>query len=103
MCCEAGGGRGRGQVTTQLRFQEEEEQEAMKTDEGEEFYCEFSFCRLFFLMQRSNRLPVPPPSLLQVSHDFAVNFNEENPECAGRFFDFLSLKIKNRQKNHSNI
>lgn len=59
-------------------------------------------------MQRSNRLPVPPPSpslpsLLQVSHDFAVNFNEENPECAGRFFDFLSLKIKNRQKNHSNI
>lgn len=58
---EAGGGRGRGQVTTQLRFQEEEEQEAMKTDEGEEFYCEFSFCRLFFF-ERSNRLPVPPPS-----------------------------------------
>lgn len=22
--------------------------------------------------------------LLQVSHDFAVNFNEDNPECAGR-------------------
>ncbi|KAK1896043.1 Copine-4, partial [Dissostichus eleginoides] len=30
---------------------------------------------------------LPPPLLplfpLQVSHDFAVNFNEENPECAG--------------------
>uniref|UniRef100_A0A7N6A5M8 C2 domain-containing protein n=1 Tax=Anabas testudineus TaxID=64144 RepID=A0A7N6A5M8_ANATE len=25
----------------------------------------------------------PPPPPIQVSHDFAVNFNEENPECAG--------------------
>lgn len=80
----------------------------MKRDEDEEFYCEFSFCRLFFLCRDQTDflflLPPPPsPSLLQVSHDFAVNFNEENPECAGRFFDFLSLKIKNRQKNHSNI
>uniref|UniRef100_A0A4W6DR80 Copine 4 n=1 Tax=Lates calcarifer TaxID=8187 RepID=A0A4W6DR80_LATCA len=36
---------------------------------------------------RSNMLPVSPPSSptssLQVSHDFAVNFNEDNPECAG--------------------
>lgn len=51
-------------------------------------------------MQRSNRLPVcPPPSPphqtppIQVSHDFAVNFNEENPECAGKRFDFL-LSVK---------
>lgn len=45
-------------------------------------------------------LPPCPPSLLrllrlslQVSHDFAVNFNEENPECAGECsFDFLFEK-----------
>lgn len=40
----------------------------------------------------------------QVSHDFAVNFNEENPECAGklifnpRFNPFLSLEFMFQQK-----
>ncbi|XP_034722434.1 copine-4-like, partial [Etheostoma cragini] len=34
---------------------------------------------------------IPPD--YKVSHDFAVNFNEDNPECAGRRFDsFFSLK-----------
>lgn len=26
---------------------------------------------------------VPPPPPVKVSHDFAVNFDEDNPECAG--------------------
>lgn len=67
------------------------------------FIVSFFSAGCFFLDAAIKQTSCPPPPLLQVSHDFAVNFNEENPECAGRFFDFLSLKIKNRQKNHSNI
>uniref|UniRef100_I3J133 Copine 4 n=3 Tax=Percomorphaceae TaxID=1489872 RepID=I3J133_ORENI len=50
-------------------------------------YDSFFSAGCFFLdaaiKQTSCPPPPPPPPLLQVSHDFAVNFNEENPECAG--------------------
>lgn len=34
--------------------------------------------------QKGDALPLPCLSLLQVSHDFAINFDPENPECEGK-------------------